>query len=216
MICLNPRNIKGKESGKEAEHLCPLHIDADPRSLCTSAFWVSKGVSPHQNNFIKREGELQECSPVAGNPRGLPGQGGRIRRVGVGPCLYRLSKEDQAPVWGLSCSDVLQGQTRTSSAGVRVCGGNSSSLPGHPPSLCCRSVTLSAQPARACVQALDSSGIFILFQLFSPQRCRLIVKSHLPRLWKSPGAGRASRLHPPGVGLLTPAPVAPPASLTPI
>lgn len=48
-------------------------------------------------------------------------------------------------MWCLSCSDVLQGQTRTSSAGLRVWGGNSSSLPGHPPSLCRRSVTLSAQ-----------------------------------------------------------------------
>lgn len=95
-------------------------------------------------------------------------------------------------MWSLSCSDVVPGQTRTYSAGLRIRGGNSSSLPGYPHALCPGSGTPSAQGRTrgqtsllrfpVCVQTLGNSWIFILFQLFSPQMCQLIVKSHLLQL----------------------------------
>lgn len=121
-----------------------------PQSLCTSAFWVSQGVSPKiillNGRVSCRSAHLWLLIPgdERGRVAGTDGSGGNVLVQNLGSPRF-CGQEEQAPGWCLSCSDVVHGQTCTYTAGLRVWGGNSSSLPGHPRSLWIRSGTPSAQ-----------------------------------------------------------------------
>lgn len=72
-------------------------------------------------------------------------------------------------MWSLSCSDMVQGQTRTYSAGLRVWGGNSCSLPGHPRIWHAQGQTsLLRLPARV-FRRLTTAGFLSFSSCFLPE-----------------------------------------------